>query len=515
MTADIVVDAQHGMVYKILNNILHVPPESLTIKVFAALGLGHSWSKLPTMSTFVVEGVLDLTGGGANGEPFAGLRLCDGVKLSRIGLRLSGVRSITFGIGGNMTMNYGFGVFGDMHITVPASKKLLDFDFEIGEFGEFLQLVASLKGDMWRNAFGSGLDVRCLCRLQDLIIDVCLLQLEAVSLAVFLDLLQPRDSLTFDVRAELAVDETETTVILSGSYTVGGQYALEGIIRDFGVGGVVNFFGRHFEGQLSVPPDLDIHIGSASVSFSSDGGFKFEIDSLAFDSYTAEEAKIQMSSAGVVIDSKIADVKFPEVDIILLKQASIHIAFEKVNSQRSTDVALAGEIEVEGLNVTQISAAVHLYKAPGAERMDWTVYGKFTQLGDAPPLGSLIYSLRGTFLENISLQDLMFVAASNDDPVLSSMNPQKYHITKGQIWRSFRWTALLTFLSTGVQICAVLGEIAPFHKLMRRSTPGLTLSAGYSKANGLSLGVSVPADTMIHLGKGITTDPIARDVARK
>jgi hypothetical protein len=34
------------------------------------------------------------------------------------------------------------------------------------------------------------------------------------------------------------------------------------------------------------------------------------------------------------------------------------------------------------------------------------------------------------------------------------------------------------------------------------------LRAGYSKARGLYLGVSLPEDTRINLGKGITTDPI-------
>lgn len=61
---------------------------------------------------------------------------------------------------------------------------------------------------------------------------------------------------------------------------------------------------------------------------------------------------------------------------------------------------------------------------------------------------------------------------------------------------------------TGVQICATVGEVTSFRKLLRRPTPGLILNAGYSKAKKFSLDISVPDDTVIHLGKGITTDPI-------
>ena len=154
MTANITIDDQYGNIPSILNETLHIPTESLTLRVIAALGVGYSWTELPSISTFEVEGIFDLTS--AQG----GLPLCNGVNLSRVGLRLFGVRSVTFGSGGETMMDYGYEVFGDMHVDIPASNRPLEFDFRIIEFAGIVQLVASLKGNIWENAFGSGLDVR-------------------------------------------------------------------------------------------------------------------------------------------------------------------------------------------------------------------------------------------------------------------------------------------------------------------------------------------------------------------
>ena len=85
MTADITICEQNGKIPSILNDTLHIPTDGLTLRVIAALGVGYSWTELPSISTFAVEGVFDLTS--AQG----GLPLCNGVNLSRVGLRLFGV----------------------------------------------------------------------------------------------------------------------------------------------------------------------------------------------------------------------------------------------------------------------------------------------------------------------------------------------------------------------------------------------------------------------------------------
>lgn len=56
-------------------------------------------------------------------------------------------------------MVYGFKILGDMHIKTPGSVTQLDLEFEIGEFGGAAQLDAAVKGGLWKNAFGVGIDV--------------------------------------------------------------------------------------------------------------------------------------------------------------------------------------------------------------------------------------------------------------------------------------------------------------------------------------------------------------------
>lgn len=64
----------------------------------------------------------------------------------------------------------------------------------------------------------------------------------------------------------------------------------------------------------------------------------------------------------------------------------------------------------------------------------------------------------------------------------------------------------------GVQIAAILGEVDPFTKLLRtKSFPGLTLSGQWANSS-FSLHVLLATDTIIHLGHGITTDPIELDI---
>lgn len=158
MVAEICIDERYGMAHGVLTKTLNIPLSALTLKVSAALGLGHNWSSLPVISSFSVQGVLQLPPGESD-KHYKGVKLCDGVALTRIGLRLFGVSSRTFGAGGTTTMNYGFGIFGDLNLVVPASVKPLEFDFNIEEFAGVAQLNASIQGDIWSNAFGSGFDV--------------------------------------------------------------------------------------------------------------------------------------------------------------------------------------------------------------------------------------------------------------------------------------------------------------------------------------------------------------------
>ncbi|KAL0955635.1 hypothetical protein HGRIS_001868 [Hohenbuehelia grisea] len=480
MSATIDIDKDYGMVHDILAGTLQVPKEKLTLQVTAALGLNLAWGELPSMSTFSVEGILGRPSDGKAGQKTVGFPLGKGVTLNRIGVRLTGVRDQEADDDDKKEteeakeMQYGFSIFGDMHVEVPASKQPLELDFEIKKADKKAELHASSKGDMWKNAFGTGLN------------------LESIGLNTSLTPKHPLEDLTFDIQAEF--NSKKTTAVFSGSYTPEGKYKISAKVSDFGVDGVLNLF-RHYAGnELSLPSHIDVEIGSATITISKEAGLEVEVEDVKYHEYKAKSAKIELSSKGLTVEGKIDNVTFPNVPITL-EEASLRISFEKVKSKKSTDVALAGAIKKVGdLNLPHISAAVHLYKTSESNTLDWTVYGRFDELPRNPSLGSVFHQLQGSFLENVALEDVLFIAASKDDPLLSDMNPQKFEVSKG------------------VQICAGFGKVDSFGKLMRRDTPALTLKAGYASEKGLFLGVDVPDDTMIHLGKGITTDPIELEI---
>ena len=67
-----------------------------------------------------------------------------------------------------------------------------------------------------------------------------------------------------------------------------------------------------------------------------------------------------------------------------------------------------------------------------------------------------------------------------------------------------------------MQICAVVGHIDPFSKLMRQSSsPVLILNASWTSDFGFLLDITLPTPLVIHLGRSITTDPIALRIQTK
>ena len=159
MTAEIFIDERYGILHKILTKVLCIPGNLLTVQVSASLGLGLSWSYLSSISSISIEGIIQLSYDVAEGEPYKGLRLCDDVMLSRIGIRLFGVRSGTFGLDGESKIDYGFSVFGDLNLIIPATKMPLEFEFEISEVDDGALIDGSMKSEVWSNAFGLGVNV--------------------------------------------------------------------------------------------------------------------------------------------------------------------------------------------------------------------------------------------------------------------------------------------------------------------------------------------------------------------
>ncbi|KAG9104818.1 hypothetical protein FRC07_009693, partial [Ceratobasidium sp. 392] len=235
ITADIPIDEKHGAIYSIFRNVLQIPEEGLQLQALASLGLGHAWSSRLNVADFVVRGLLRIDPSMVKGRDVPGIRLHEDVILTRIGLLVYGIGTSTLGIESKRSMEYGFKIFGDMHIKVPGSITPLDFDFEIGEFGGVAELEAAVKGDVWKNAFGTGINF------------------DMVQLSASFEWSKPLGSLDFDLRAHLTADSASALVV--GKYSAGGNYTVSAYVQDLGCNGVVDLF-RHYTGEeLSLPTD--------------------------------------------------------------------------------------------------------------------------------------------------------------------------------------------------------------------------------------------------------------------
>ncbi|KAG8775918.1 hypothetical protein FRC12_001190 [Ceratobasidium sp. 428] len=475
IAADISIDRRHGTLNKILRDVLKLSDSSLQLRVLVSLGLGHTWQSRLRVSTFAIRGLLQMHPNDINNQVPEGIPLCDDVMLSRVGVLFYGISVPDFGLSHKETMNYGFKLFGDMHIKVPGSVTPLELDFEIGEFAGVVGLEAAVKGNVWKNAFGVGID------------------LEMVRLSATFEPTSPLKSLDCMLSAYLRAESASAFV--TGTYTAGGGYSASAFVQNLGCQGVADLF-RHYTGdELVLPNHIDVLIGSASIEISKEKGLLITVDKLEFDHYTASSATIELSSSRVLVQASLDKIVLPGELGVNLVSAYMRVSFEKQGSGKSTDVALGGTIQLDGINVPAISAGVHLYKLSPSEKLEWTVYGTFTELGNTTTLGQLFPDVRETFLADFALQDLMFIAASKDDPSLSQLNHQKYPVKKG------------------VQFSARLDQVGPLNKLLRRSSfPGLLLDAVWVPDESFLLNVVLPTNTLIHLGHGISTDPITLSI---
>ncbi|KAG8734262.1 hypothetical protein FRC10_011809 [Ceratobasidium sp. 414] len=480
ITADIPIDEKHGAIYNILRNVLQIPEDGLQLQALASLGLGRSWSSRPNVANFVVRGLLKVNTQKIEGQTVPGIRLHKDVVLTRIGLLVYGVGTSTLGIESKRSMEYGFKIFGDIHINIPSSVTPLELDFEIGEFGGVAELEASVKGDVWKNVFGTGIN------------DISWM----VQLSASFEWTKPLESLDFALKAHLRAGSA--SALVSGKYSAGGDYSISAYVRDLGCGGVADFFCHYTGEELSPPSHVDVTIGSATIEIARGKGLSITVDKLEFDSYASTKATISLSSKGVLVEAEVDRIKLPGDFGISLVPAYMKVSFEKEGSGQSTDVALGGQVELDGFTAPDIPAGVHLYKTASSKNLEWTVYGRFTKLGNTTTLGKLFPQAQGTFLADFALQDLLFIAASKDDPTLSSFNPQKYPIKKG------------------IQFSACFDQVGPLNKLLRRdSFPGLLLSASWQSGASFLLDVVLPTNTMIHLGHGVTTDPVTLSINLK
>ena len=145
--ADLVIDKACGALHDVLVQALGVDEPVLGVYVF--LGTDGGWGKPLSLHSFTLEGI------------FAGIAVkpIDGVVLSKIGVRIFGIRTLKYDPLPRSALEYGFSVFGTMHLDVPGSTVPLNLEYAIQEFGGAVCLGASV--DTWKNPLGAkGLVVR-------------------------------------------------------------------------------------------------------------------------------------------------------------------------------------------------------------------------------------------------------------------------------------------------------------------------------------------------------------------
>ncbi|KAJ7785143.1 hypothetical protein DFH07DRAFT_934976 [Mycena maculata] len=460
--ADIVFDESYGQVHDVLVRFLGVPDPRLHLH--CGLGTGQDWHRPLWISSFVLEGVFPTI----HASPW------NGVVFTRIGARLIGFHVLRYSEDGSMktAKEFGYSVFGKMHLTVPGSSTPLDLDFDISEVSGMVSLTATLDFD-WEHAFG-----------------IKQLTLQQVEFSVDFDLDEPFDSLAFDVSAVVALGQSG--VMLSGSYFAQGDYALVASFENLSFGGLNNLF-EHLHGETLSSPDIDIHIGFATLFISKESGLRLEVHDLRIGEHTACDGVVEIGSNGVVpcasIDSGV--LALGEVHI---SKAFAEVKFGRQEKGTKTSVMLGGELQWLDF---KFDVGVHIYRAAGSERgLEYTIHGKFANVGTGEGLRfvDLVPELAGTFMEKLTLDGAAIIIASRDDPEFGALSKVRCPIHQG------------------IQVCAVLGEIDTVNSIMRSKSTALTLSATRSKKTGFEIYILLPSPTTLNLGRGITTDPIKLQV---
>lgn len=141
--ANLTIGKETGALYDVLTAALGVTELDVHLSVNLG-GVGdQGWQRSVVIRSFVLEGTL----------PKVSVSPCEGVTLTQLGVRLLGIRTQS-SLGEPSTLSFGFSVFGDIQLKVPHVLLPLQASFEIAELWGSVRLAATLKGDIWTDAFG-------------------------------------------------------------------------------------------------------------------------------------------------------------------------------------------------------------------------------------------------------------------------------------------------------------------------------------------------------------------------
>ena len=495
-SADLVIDESCGGLRDLLSKTLGV--DEPTLSVYAFLGTSGGWDEPPSLHSFTLEGV------------FAGIvfKPMGGIILSRIGVRLFGIRTLKFDPDPCMALEFGFSVFGSMDVDVPDSIVPLSLDYEIQEYSGTVSLGAIV--NVWKNPLGiDRFTVSIQFEDAETRQTSHLLQLMNTSFSASFALSSPWKSFVFSVSADFMYKDVLAS--FEGSYAPGGSFDMSASIRDVRLNTIDTLFEYIANSHLSLP-DVDISIGTARISISYGKGLDISLDNVVIGDYTSLNAGLTFTSHNVLLRGDLTSdvIQFGEIE---LKHAFLQVTLEARGNGKQTDVIVGGDIVFLSL---VLDVAVHLYRSPDASQksLEWTVLAALTVANDYLALSKVVPEVEGTPFD-LALTHAVFVAASRDDPGLGNMITSGYSFHQGENRVSMMGKRQKLSSQLGVQICAVLSEIDVLEDLMRGLVSGLTLRAGWSKAKGFELDVYLPAPTSLNLGNGITTTPFTLAIQTK
>jgi hypothetical protein len=207
-----------------------------------------------------------------------------------------------------------------------------------------------------------------------------------------------------------------TYTTFTGSYIPTKEFILSSYLPDFTMQNLAELF-EHVSGDYIRVPEVDIRIGGATIYLgSSKKNLRVTLHDFEIAGHKAKKAQVSILPKTVLISGKL-DCKIIPFGDVQLHDPELHILMESRYSVagRRTDTTIRGNAKLEN-NPLTFPAAALLYVPPGSKNTEWTVMATLTDR-DLPvlQLSKVVPQVAGNSLD-LSLKDVIFVAASKDDP---------------------------------------------------------------------------------------------------
>jgi hypothetical protein len=253
-------------------------------------------------------------------------------------------------------------------------------------------------------------------------------QLQNVTIDTEFGVTEPLKDLDITISASLSAGGSSAS--FNGTYSNSKSWSITADIQSFSFDSLSDLFTHISGDKLTLPEKITISIGSAHLAISknvAEATSKFDVlvKDVSIGTYAAKTAPVQITPSGIVISSGIGDVPFKSVT---LKGAQLNASFMASKAAKTSTVSLSGGVSFQRCPTLVISAAVHLYTGD-KDTLEYTIYGSVAHESKVT-LGDIV-KLQGTDFGDLALGNLLFVVASQDDPEVSELNPQKHKIKEG------------------------------------------------------------------------------------